>query len=193
MRKAIGLLSALLLATGLAWAQSQHLRLGDLARKVRAERTGRDMSKIPFFTNDTLPKGSGISVVGGAGSRPTGEGAGKEEAGEGGAAEGGGKAECDESCWRGKFQEQRQKIATAERELDVLKREFNLNRVQYYRDPNQAMREQYSNNPAGGRQLQELQNQINAKQTEIERLKTELGNMENEMRRQGGKPGWARP
>lgn len=191
MKKAIGLLSVLLLAAGFAWAQSQQLRLGELARKVRTERASRDLSRVPFFTNDTLPKQGGISVVGGAGAAAAGE-AGAAGAEGQTATAGSEPPQCDEPCWRGKFREQRAKIQTAQRELDILQREYNLARTQYYQDPNQAMREQYSGTGAGGNQLQQLLNQMNDKRAEIERLQGELGELENQLRREGGQPGWAR-
>ena len=191
MKKAIGLLAVLLLASGIGWGQTKELRLGDLARKVRAERAGRDLSKVPFFTNETLPSGGGVNFVGT--SRAPAEG-GEEGAAAGGeaAAAGGEKQKCDEACWRGKFSEKRNAIRTAQSELDILQREFNLARTQYYQDPNQAMRDQYSNNTSGGRELQDLQQRINDKQAQIQRLQQELSGLEDQLRREGGNPGWAR-
>src|SRR3989304_5317682 len=164
MKRLLGLLAVLLLASGIGLAQTvQELRLGDLARKVRAERAGRDLSKVPFFTNETLPSGGGVNFVGT--SRAPAEG-GEEGAAAGGeaAAAGGEKQKCDEACWRGKLSEKRNAIRTAQSELDILQREFNLARTQYYQDPNQAMRDQYSNNTSGGRELPQLHQRINAKQ-----------------------------
>jgi len=194
MKRLIGLLAVLLLASGVGWAQTvQELRLGDLARKVRAERAGRNLSKVPFFTNETLPGGTGgVSFVGT--SRAAAPTEGGEEGAEGGtAAAGGEKQKCDEACWRGKFSEKRNAISTAQTELDILQRQFNLARTQYYQDPNQAMRDQYSNTTAGGRELQQLQQQINDKQAQIQRLQQELSGLEDQLRREGGNPGWARP
>lgn len=190
MRKAIGLLGVLLLASGVGWAQVKEMRLGDVARKVRAERAGRDLSNVPFFTNDTLPTGGGINVLGA--SRAATAAAGEGEAAGGEAAAGGQKQECDEACWRGKFSDKRNAIRTAQTELDILQREFNLSRTQYYQDPNQAVREQYSSNTAGGRELQQLQQRINDKQAQIQRLQQELSDLEDQLRREGGNPGWAR-
>jgi hypothetical protein len=193
MKRAIGLLAVLLLASGVGWAQVKEQRLGDLARKVRAERAGRDLSKIPFFTNETLPGGTGgVSFVGTSRAAVATEG-GEEGAAGAAAAAGGEKQKCDEACWRGKFSEKRNAIAAAQTELDILQREFNLARTQYYQDPNQAVREQYSANTAGGRQLQDLQQRINDKQAQIQRLQGELSALEDQLRREGGNPGWARP
>lgn len=190
MRKAISLLGALLLACGPAWAQMRKEPLGDVARRVRAARARKDLSRVPLYTNDNLPRAGEISIVGSLSPslRAAGEAA-RESEGATATRQAGG---CDEQCWRGKFQAQHEKIRTAERELDILQREYNLTRTQFYQDPNQAMREQYSGNVAGGRQLMELQQKINEKQAELSRLQRELSQLENELRRAGGNPGWAR-
>jgi hypothetical protein len=196
MRKVVLALSALLLVSGLAWAQANTPpSLAEVARKVRAERAKKDLSQVPLFTNDSIPReGAPVAVVGrtapAAPAAAMGEEGAAAVAGEEAAAEA--AEECDEQCWRAKFREQRQKIQTAERELDLLQREYNLARTQYYQDPNEAMREQYSGTVAGGRQLQDLLNQMDEKRAEIERLRRELSDLEDELRRAGGKPGWAR-
>src|SRR3972149_7825457 len=104
MKRLLGLLAVLLLASGVGLAQTvQELRLGDLARKVRAERAGRNLSKVPFFTNETLPSGGGVNFVGT--SRAAAEG-GEEGAAAGGgaaAAGGGGGGEGGEARVGGQF------------------------------------------------------------------------------------------
>lgn len=193
MRKAIGLLSVLLLASGWAWAESQPVSLGEAARRVRAQRAGRDLSRVPVFTNENLPRGAaGFSVLGTSASGSATE-AGVAAGAEGKAAAGEDTSkECDEKCWRGKFREARSKIREAEREVDILQREYNLARTQFYQDPNQAVREQYSGNTAGGRELQEILQKMDAKKAAIAQLKRELSNLEDQLRREGGQPGWAR-
>ncbi len=189
MKKAILILSALLLVAGPAWAQTQTRSLGEIARKLRAARAKKDLSKIRIYTNDNLPKSTvPISVMGRRAATPS-EGAAAGQAAAGGEEE---AEECDEQCWRGKFSEQRLKIRTAEGAVDLLQREHNLARTQYYQDPNAALREQYSNTTAGGRQLQDLLNRMNEKKREIQQLRQELTALERDMRRSGGKPGWAR-
>lgn len=196
MRKVIGLLIVLLLAPGLAWAQSvKDLRLGELAQRVRAQRTQHELANVPYYTNETLPRGGGVSIVGGAVTRAasTSGGEGAEGATEGAASAESEEPECGEQCWRQRFQEKRQQIILAERELSILEQDYQLARRQYDRDPNRAMRDQYSNTTAGGRRLQQLLEQIRDKQQELQRLQTELVQLQNDLRRAGGKPGWARP
>lgn len=194
MRKAAGILSLILLTIGLTWAQSIPPSLAEAARKARADHA-KTAGKVPMFTNDNIPRAGGLSVAGAtavAGAKSGGEGAAAE--GEGGApAEQADKEKkCDEPCWRGKFAEKRKQIKDAEAELDVLQREYNLSRTQYYQDPNAAMREQYSNNTSGGRELQDLLNRINGKKADIDRMKQELSALEDDLRKSGGQAGWAR-
>ena len=198
MRKATGILSLILLGVGLTWAQSLPPSLVETARKAREERAKMGAAKVPLFTNDNIPRAGSITSVGSAAAAVTragGEAAATEgEAAAAGEGEAGVKKDekCDEQCWKGKFREQRNKIKDAEKELDVMQREYNLARTQYYQDPNAAMREQYSNNTAGGRELQDLLNRINNKKTDIDRLKQGLGGLEDDLRKAGGEPGWAR-
>ncbi|MFQ5776605.1 MAG: hypothetical protein ACE5IP_01200 [Terriglobia bacterium] len=195
MRKAIQLLAVFLLVTGLGWAQSRTESLGDAARRVRAARARKDLSRIPYFTNDNIPRASiAVSVLGHrrpATGTQTETGATPKD--EGAAAQAGAQGEeCDEQCWRGKFSAQREKIRTAERELDLLQREYNLARTQYYQDPNQAVREQYSNTTGGGRELQELLQRMEQTRLNIERYRREFSQLEDELRRAGGPAGWSR-
>lgn len=198
MKRVSLLLSAILLVAGLAWAQSAGApdNVAEAARKARAAREKKGAAKPRVYTNENIPGTPGVSVVGTtaapAAAAPTEGQAAAGGAAPGEAAAGESAEECDEPCWRGKFREQRTKIRTAERELDILQREYNLSRTQYYQDPNQAVREQYSNNVAGGRELQDLLTRINDKKAEIQKLQQELRQLEDDLRRAGGKPGWAR-
>lgn len=92
-----------------------------------------------------------------------------------------------EATWRKRFQEQRDKIALAEKELDILQREAQKAQVQYYPDPQKAMTEQYTR-----KDINDKDAKIVAKQQEIAQLKQGLSDMEDELRKSGGDPGWAR-
>ncbi|HEX9764726.1 MAG TPA: hypothetical protein VGA39_05540 [Candidatus Acidoferrales bacterium] len=192
----LALVIALLTPLYGAWAQSQQESLAEYARRIRAERAKKE-GKVRMYTNDNLPAATTISSVGTVFAPAEGGAAG--EGAEGAAAEGeaapaeGESKECGEACWKGKFSEQRTKIKDAENEVDVLQREYNLARTQYYQDPNAAMREQYSNNTSGGRELQDLLNRINEKKAQVDKLKQELSSLEDDLRKAGGQPGWARP
>jgi len=92
-----------------------------------------------------------------------------------------------EKAWRKRFAAQREKITKAELELDVLQREVEKGLVQYYSDPQKALMEQNNRE-----ELKTKTAKIEEKKKEVARLKQELENMEIEMKRAGGDPGWAR-
>ena len=93
----------------------------------------------------------------------------------------------DEKAWRKRFQSQRDQIARAEKELDVLQREEDKAQVQYYPDPKKALDEGYTR-----KDINEKDAKIAAKKDEIEKLKQGISDLEDELRKSGGDPGWSR-
>ena len=92
-----------------------------------------------------------------------------------------------EQKWRQAFAAQRAKIAQAEKELDVLQREESKAGLQYYSDPTKAMKEQLTRN-----EINEKAAKIAAKKQQIADLKRQMDDMEDQLRKEGGDPGWAR-
>jgi hypothetical protein len=92
-----------------------------------------------------------------------------------------------EAAWRKRFKEARDKLAQAEKELDVLQREVNKGLVQYYNDPQKALSEQYTRKDINDHDVK-----IQAKKDEIAQLKQHISDMEDELRRSGGDIGWSR-
>jgi len=206
MKKVLVLVATFFFCAGGLLAQSQQAQpsqreesLGEVARKLREKKAKPAAAKV--YTNDDLEKlaRGRISVVGQPGAAPAATTAAPE--GQPAAAAPGGEAasaaapvagQQGEQYWRGKFAEARGNIVRAEQELDILQRELNLTRMQFNQDPNQAMRQQYLGEQAGGK-VAELLQKIQAKQAELEQLRTAFTNLENDLRRSGGSPGWARP
>lgn len=92
-----------------------------------------------------------------------------------------------ETAWRKRFKEQHDKIARAEKELDVLQREAEKTQVQYYSDPQKAMMEQNTR-----ADINATNAKIEAKKKEIDQLQQGLSDLESQLRKSGGDPGWAR-
>ena len=92
-----------------------------------------------------------------------------------------------EAAWKKRFQAQRNKIAKAEKELDILGREFEKAQVEYYPDPQKTMTQQNSRGDVNG-----ISAKIDAKKKELEQLRQGLGDLEDQLRKSGGDPGWAR-
>jgi len=91
-----------------------------------------------------------------------------------------------EAYWRKQFADARRTLADDAKELDVLQREYNLKQQQYYSDPNVAMEQQYSRSD-----LDKTLDQINAKKADVEKDKQAISDLEDDLRKAGGEPGWA--
>lgn len=154
--------------------------LAEAARKARDAKKTAPKAKMEF-TNDNIPTTPGSTsdapAASADASAKTAPGAPAEE-----------KKGLDESAWRKRFVEARSKLATAEKELDILQRELNLNQQQYYSDPNKALREQYTRSD-----INKGRGNIDAKKQEVEQLRRAVSDLEDELRRAGGPASWARP
>jgi chromosome segregation ATPase len=209
-RRLVALTAVLLVAGSISLARAQDSAepgsssqpdsLGDAARKARAQK--KDSSKpAKVFTNEDVGSLKGtISVIGnepapatgtdktaeknddkkpasGADAKPT-NGADVKDAKK--------EQPKDELSWRAKFAAARKTLADDTKELDILQREFNLKQEQYSQDPNWAMHEQ--NNRAD---INKTQSEIDTKKQVIEKDKQALSDLEDELHKSGGDPGWA--
>jgi L-lactate utilization protein LutB len=68
-----------------------------------------------------------------------------------------------------------------------LQRELEKAQTQYYSDPQKAMDEQNNRAEINGKTAK-----IDAKKKELEQLRQQLDDMESDLRKSGGNPGWAR-
>ncbi len=194
MRKAIlGAASLILVALPLCYAAPQEPSVADAARKAREQKKNQPKAARVFTNDDLEAVRGGVSVVGNPGA-PAAEAPADKPAAAPAAAEGQGAKPKDvnkeankEATWRKRFAEARGKLRTAEKELDILQRETNLQQMQYYSDPNKAVREQYDR-----KDINNLRKAIDDKKKEIDQLKQNLSDLEDQLRREGGDPGWAR-
>src|SRR6266403_516499 len=92
-----------------------------------------------------------------------------------------------EAAWRKRFKDHHDKIAKAEKELDILGRELEKAQLEYYPDPQKAMTQQNSR-----AEINAINAKIDAKKKELDQLKQELDDLEDQLRKAGGDPGWAR-
>ena len=187
MKRTSWLLGILLVFCQVGLAQQGRKSLGDIARRTRAERSKRDLSKVRLYTNDNLPSGATISVLGRATPPPN-----ADASSSAGAEAAAGDDGCDEKCWRGKFDAKRAAVASVTKELDVLQREFNLNRMAYSTDPNANLLATSTGTTAGGPANQEVLAQMEAKRNEMNKLNRELLDLQQELRTAGKPAGWGR-
>jgi hypothetical protein len=167
--------------------------VADAARKAREQKKVASKPK-KVFTNEDVSSGGGSSTPAAtppAKSTTNMDATAKAEdqaTSDGTAAEksSGSRAE-QEAMWKKRFQEQRGKLADAEKELDILQREAQKALTQYYSDPTKAMNEQLTR-----KDVNDKDSKIAAKKQEIADLKQKLSDMEDELRKSGGEIGWAR-
>jgi chromosome segregation ATPase len=201
--KAAVMAGALCLAGWAAYGQQSSSQqtgdpVADAARKAREEKKNAQKPKKVYTDDDVKPATPGKPDVQNA-SAATGATSGTQGAAASTAAAGTQKAEDatnkedatkedpnSEKAWRKRFSEQHAKIAKAEKELDILQRELQKSQVQYYADPTKAMNEQNNRTEINGKTAK-----IAAKQKELDALRQELDDMETQLRKAGGDPGWA--
>ncbi|GAC1618140.1 MAG: hypothetical protein NVS9B13_05690 [Candidatus Acidiferrum sp.] len=95
--------------------------------------------------------------------------------------------ESEEVKWRKRFKAAREKLAAAEKKLDILQRDLNKTELQYYPDPQKAMKEQNSREG-----INERRAKIEAQKGEVANQKQALSDLEDDLRKSGGNIGWAR-
>lgn len=155
--------------------------VADAARKARAQQKNAPPPK-KVYTNDDMP--SAPQPAAASANKPADDSAQANASSDTGADD---KDKNPEVYWRKRFQKAHDNLAKAEKELDVLQRELNKNQVQYYSDPQKALMQQ--NNRSD---INDNTAKIAAKQKEIDSLKQQLSDMEDELHKAGGDPGWAR-
>ncbi len=171
------------------WAQSSQQGQDSVAEAARKARAHKKAPAKPekVITNDDLASVSSaqVSVVGQAGPKGA-PGTGEDQTT--GATGEKKPAESDEARWRKRFAEAYHKLHQAEAELNVLEREWGKLQTQYYSDPQKALQQQNSR-----ADVNDHQQKIDAKKKEIEQIHQAIANLEDELRKSGGDPGWARP
>jgi len=159
--------------------------VADAARKARVEQKKEPKPK-KVFTNDDIPSAPAASTAPAPSKEQTG-GTQSAEAISGKKEETKDEKKKGEAYWRKRFGEVHQKIAETQQELDILQRELNKDQVQYYTDPQKALMQQHDRSD-----INEKNAKISAKKKELDALNQKLSDMEDELRKSGGDPGWAR-
>jgi hypothetical protein len=152
--------------------------LGELARKQRDAQAKSAAQPPKTYTNDNLPTAAGNLTI----LRTLELNDGPQAAGGRSAAS---TAQRGEDYYRAREQELRERLDLHQRELDVLQQKLGQNQVQYYSNPSQALQQQYSRED-----INRLQAAIDEKQQQVDDDQQALDELEDELRRQGGDPGW---
>ena len=153
----------------------QQQSLAAAARKARDQKKSTAKA-AKVYTNDNIPTSGGLSAVGAASS-----------ASDGAAAPRAAAAGNDEKTWRDKFAKLHQKLDADKLDLDVMQREIGVLDVQYYNDPVKAMQQQLSREDINKKTAD-----IDAKKKQIADDQQAIDDAEDDLRKAGGDPGWAR-
>jgi hypothetical protein len=159
----------------------------DVAAAARRSREQQKNAPKPtkVVTNDDFPSSPAPTTAPASDTKATAEG--KQDTDQPSAEK---EAENDpksEAYWRKRFRKLHDKLDQSEKELDILQRELDKNQVQYYSDPQKALVQQHDR-----AEINEGTAKIDAKKKEIESLKQQLSDLEDQLRKTGGDPGWAR-
>ncbi|HKV28949.1 MAG TPA: hypothetical protein VJN90_11830 [Candidatus Acidoferrales bacterium] len=159
--------------------------LAEAARKAReAQKNAPKASTV--FTNDNIPTTPGAVSVVGSGT----EGSSKSSISDqtAGADKTAAAAKNnDEGAWRKKFADARHKLAQDQTELSILQRESNQLQLQYYPDPTKALMQSVDRSD-----IAKKQKAIDDKIKQIDADQQAISALEDELRKAGGDPGWAR-
>ena len=186
--------SALMLASAIAWGQppqsadNRTPSLGAVARQLRADRAETGKKQVKVFTNDNLPPppaGQGLTAASGISPAPSPT---PQVQPESGAAT---KRAAGEVHNEEYYREEKAKIgATMEihrRELAVLQQKSSQGDMQYYPDPNKTLQQEYSRSD-----INKLNDQTEKKKQQIAADERALDDLRDQLRREGGDPGWLR-
>jgi hypothetical protein len=177
--------------------------LGDLARKLRAQHAKAGQN-AKVFTNDNLPvalPNEKLTVGGRMSStftEPMGAKTNEQQAAKPETNQGAGpspEAESsagphDERYYHKQMSEMRAQLELHQRELSVLQQKLGQGQMAYYPDPNKALMQEST--PAFYSDANKVREQIKDKQDQIAADEKAMEDLREQLRREGGEPGWLR-
>jgi len=148
--------------------------IADAARKAREQKKSEPKS-AKVFTNDNIPAEGGINVVGDA-TAPAPAGVAPTQ------------GAIIEKTWRVRFAAARTQLQRDQADLDLMQRELGKLDVQYYpNDPTKQLMQSVTMSDINDKRAK-----IADKQQKIRQDETDISVLEDELRKSGGDPGWAR-
>jgi hypothetical protein len=175
--KLTAIATLLLLAAGVASAQS----LGDYARAARNKEKdkGETVPASRRFDNDNLPTGAELSVVG-----PAAENASAPASAPSAAVDPAAERQKTADEWSKKIEQQKEKVAALNHELDLVQREYRLRAAEMYSDPTNRL-----HNPAQWQTDDaKFKADIDAKQKEMDAAQVEYESMQEQAHKAGIAP-----
>lgn len=188
----LGMTSLIVLGAGRLLAQVQNqpgetTSLGALARQLKAQRAKSGKKPVKVYSNDNLPArpaGGGVTVAAGMSQGPeSGPGAAGGETPATGASSGA----HGEKYFRERMAELRDRLEIHQRQLSVLQQKQSQGETQFYTDPNKTLQQEYSRSD-----INKLTDDVAKKQQEIAADEKAIEDLRDQLRREGGEPGWLR-
>ena len=158
--------------------------LGEIARKLKDERAQEKQKPVATYTNDNLPsrESLGIVAVDVAGqAKAKAPATGKNVAST---------EEHGEMYFRSKAEKLHSQMEFDERQLAALRQQLGLAQTQYYPDPQKTLEQEST--PAFQTDLEKLRTKIAATEKALADDQKAMDDLQQELRRAGGNPGWIR-
>jgi hypothetical protein len=172
-----------------AWGQESSTvpSLGEFARQLKAERQNGNQNAVPLYTNDNLPsQGSigiaSVSLENGAKERTQAKGKSVAPIAVPG--------EHDEKYFRSRADTIRSQMEFHRRQLAVLNQQLGLAKMQYYPDPQKTLEQEST--PAFQTDVDKLRAKIANAEKAVADDQKAMDDLQQELRREGGNPGWIR-
>jgi hypothetical protein len=164
-----------LLFVGVSGASAQSL--GDYARNYRKTKAETNSTTPRYFDNDNLPANNGLSVVG---PQPAADSKdAKPIAIDNTTADADRQKAADD--WAKKLDQQKEKIDSLGKELDLEQREYRLRAAAMYGDAGNRLR----NQAEWDKEDAQYKSDIDAKQKAIDDARQQLDNMQEDARKAG--------
>ncbi len=161
--------------------------LGEVARQLKAERAKEKQKPVAVFTNDNLPSRGPMEIESARLEEKAKE---KEQAKGESVAQAAESAEHGEEYFRSKADKIRSRMEFQQRQLAVLKQQLGLAKMQYYPDPQKTLEQEST--PAFQTDLDKLRTKIANAEKAIDDDQKAMDDLQQELRREGGDPGWIR-
>jgi predicted RNase H-like nuclease (RuvC/YqgF family) len=156
--------------------------LGNVARQIKAQKA-KESKQAKVITNDNI--GTAKADATETASAPATKGKLSPDAA---AKEPGAPApEHDEEYYHSRLNSLQEQLDIHKRELSVLQQKLGQNQMQYYPDPNKSLMQQYSRDD-----INKLTADIDAKKKQIADDEKAIEDLHDQLRREGGDPGWLR-
>lgn len=161
--------------------------LGEVARQLKAERAKEKQKPVAVFTNDNLPS---RGLMGKESVRLEEKAKEKEQAKGESVAQAAEPAEHGEEYFRSKADKIRSRMEFQQRQLAVLKQQLGLAKMQYYPDPQKTLEQEST--PAFQIDVDKLRTKIANAEKAVDDDQKAMDDLQQELRREGGDPGWIR-